>query len=82
MCRTDMFIIDRMMERNLSEYLREQDECRQQEEEAYEECMQAIEAETIRFANFIKKTAKQYGFDAYRLVEDEVIHSLESEVLQ
>ena len=75
-------IIDRMQAHSLANYYKEQDELRQQEEQAYDECEKVIEEEIKKFAKTIKATIKYYGFDASRLLDDYIMDSIHSEVLQ
>jgi len=75
-------IVEHMMDRQLSNHYREQEELEREEEQAYDECEKAIEEEIKKFAKTIKATIKYYGFDASRLLDDYIMESVHSEVLQ
>jgi len=75
-------IVEHMMDRQLSNYYREQEELERAEEQAYDECEKVIDEEIKKFAKTIKATIKYYGFDASRLLDDYIMESVHSEVLQ
>jgi len=75
-------IVERMFDQQMSNYFKEQEELERAEEQAYDECEKVIDEEIKKFAKTIKATIKYYGFDASRLLDDYIMDSVHSEVLQ
>ena len=84
MCRTDAFIHDRMFDRQLSDYLREQDEYRAMEEQAYDDCLNACDKELTacydKIFSTINRLSKEYGIQPKTIWDEMVLPTLESEL--
>ena len=84
MCRTDAFIYDRMFDNQLSDYLREQEEYRMMEEQAYNDCLTACDTELASCYQKIQLTmvrlSKEYGIDTKTIWNDMVLPTLEAEL--